>query len=353
MRCPACVSAVIGLSLVLIVAASATPASAAVLRTYFTGNSMTDGINYGGLTAVAQSRSHTLTWGKHVATGSTIYGIWSRPTTGFNQTPFGYYGNAFANYDWDNLVVTPTDRKLYVQFNGIEEGDVPSSLSLLGAARNRSPNVQLYVYSRTPRRVQNSDGTFQPMDYKASWLRKYSNSAADSWDSRWGRDYVRQLVSEIDRTKPEGAKSPLLVPVGEVFYELERRIRAGVMPGGYTDVGQFFVDASHYNSVGSYAAAVTFYSVMYKDSPLGLGVPSQFGNIPADVAGAIRASVWEVVRREPQSPLYVPVGRKWTDDMPVSVTYDMLIAGVVPEPGTLGVLALGGTALLRRRRRAA
>jgi hypothetical protein len=328
-------------SIVALLCALPALAPAAVLRTYFTGNSMTDGINYGGLDAIANAKGNDLVYGKHTNVGSTIYGIWSRPTQGYNLSPYGYYATALKNNTWDGLVVTPTDRKLYVQFSptGPEEGDVTNTLNLLNYARTKSPNIQLYVYERTPRRTKNADGTFQPLDLPAIWGQKFQNSTTPpeiSWNARWGRDYYQQLVKEVRAKQPAGSKPAQIVPVGEVVYEIDQRIRKGTFPTALKRIDDIFMDASHFNQTGSYIAAVTFYSIMYKKDPRSLTVPGQFGAINSTLAGAIRSAVWDVVRREPYSPLYVP---------PVARG-----VSVVPEPAAALALFAVPALLLRRRR---
>src|SRR5208283_1174744 len=70
-------------------------------RVYFVGNSVTDTINYGGLTKLAESRGHNHVWGRHMIPGAPLQWIWQHPKDGFQEQPFGHYPNALANFQWD------------------------------------------------------------------------------------------------------------------------------------------------------------------------------------------------------------------------------------------------------------
>ncbi|TAH01603.1 MAG: T9SS C-terminal target domain-containing protein, partial [Sphingobacteriales bacterium] len=66
-----------------------------------------------------------------------------------------------------------------------------------------------------------------------------------------------------------------------------------------TKIWQVYADAIHMNNIGSYILACTYYATLYKDSPVGIGVPSQYGAIDNALANSIQQTVWEVVSNHP------------------------------------------------------
>ncbi len=102
-------------------------------RAYFVGNSVTDTIRYGSLANLAQSRGHTLTWGRDMIPGAPLSWLWEHPKEGFQEEPFGHYPRALSKYPWDVLRVQPFDRHL-----AGKEGD-------LAMAGNFIDIAQVYV----------------------------------------------------------------------------------------------------------------------------------------------------------------------------------------------------------------
>ena len=55
------------------------------LRVYHVGNSVTDTINYNGLSQLAQSRGHKHVFGRHTIPGAGLGWIWEHPADGFRE----------------------------------------------------------------------------------------------------------------------------------------------------------------------------------------------------------------------------------------------------------------------------
>jgi hypothetical protein len=282
-----------------------TPTTANPFRVYFTGNSMTDQVSYTGLDTMATGRGHDHAWGRQVIVGSPISWIWDHPNEGFNETPYLRYQNALTNYEWDALTVNPTDRHLY-DSNG---GDVPYTLNFLNYARTKSPNVQLYVYQRTPRRTETSPGVFAPIDYPAQWLRPYVSSGNGSIATTFTRAYYARLMTDLRAQQPADSKPVKMIPLGEVVFELDFRIKHGQIPG-MTDVNQIYTDASHYTGIGRYLTGLTFFASLYDETPIGLPVPSQYGtSITPEMALALQNVVADVLaQRAPGTSVPEPTG---------------------------------------------
>ena len=211
-------------------------------RAYFVGNSVTDTIRYGSLAKLAQSRGHTLTWGRDMIPGAPLQWLWEHPKDGFQEEPFGLYPRALSEYPWDVLSLQPFDRHL----DG-KDGDLAMAGNFIDLALKRSPDLQVYVYSRWPRKDKAKDGSLV-LDFKTKWLRKYTGG----WDgTEETRDYFERVVAGLRKAYEGKAKPVLLVPVGDVLLELHERMRAGKVPG-FNDIAQVYVDGIHFNNVGSY-----------------------------------------------------------------------------------------------------
>jgi len=84
--------------------------------------------------------------------------------------------------------------------------------------------------------------------------------------------------------------------------------------------------------------ALTFYATMYSKSPIGAGVPSNFGTINSTLAGELQTDVWNVVTHNAYTGVNQSVPRP-----------PGFVPGVLaPEPMTLALCVL--PIFVRRRR---
>jgi hypothetical protein len=269
------------------------------LRVYHIGNSLTNGIGYGSLDGMAAADGREYMFGRHVIPGAPLSWIWDHPDGGNRTAPFGRSRDALAQNQWDVLTLQPFDRQLYASDGS---GDVQVAKKFIDLAMRRSPKLQTYIYQRWPRRTQNADGSFASYDYEKLWLRSYTGK----WDRTYEtRDYFNQVVRELHRTYPNAAKPVRMIPVGEVMFELNRRIKAGQVPG-IRSIEELFFDHIHLNNWGGFLIGTTFYSTMYQRDPRGLDFRSY--NVIDDpwdrpinegFARAVQNVVWDVVRANP------------------------------------------------------
>jgi hypothetical protein len=267
------------------------------LRTYFVGNSVTDTIRYGSLAKLAKSRGHTLAWGRHMIPGAPLSWLWEHPKDGFQQEPFGLYPRALSEHSWDVLSLQPFDRHL----DG-KDGDLAMAGNFIDLALKRSPEVQVYVYSRWPRKDKAKDGSLV-LDYKMKWLRKYTGG----WDgTEETRDYFESVVAGLRKAYEGKAKPVLMVPVGDVLLELDERMRVGKVPG-FTGIAEVYVDGIHFNNVGSFIVGTTFYATLFREDPRGMAAdaynekvdPKKDRLIDEKLAAEIQGAVWTVVSKHP------------------------------------------------------
>ena len=360
-----CVSAAVAVGAVASFSSAATPQAQ---RVYHIGNSVTDTINYPGLATLAATRGDTHNWGRHMIPGAPLSWIYGHPNDGFRtnpQAPAGSTENqgypvALPNYEWDAITLQPFDRQLGTP-TAVEtapDDDLPTIRAYLGLLRQNAANhdTSVYIYSRWPRRNNETSTDNNSLNYQQQWDRTYTGG----WDgTNETRDYFQKVTDGtrtiVDDLAGSGTKNPVfMVPVGDVFYEIDKRAEAGQFsPGsGIDDVVDFYTDGIHFGNLGSYVVALTFYSTMYHEDPNGLGVPTEWANqlgtgaghfdfpnassfsplrgdlTAADVA-LLQDAVWDVVNGHPYSG----------------------VNAVVPEPTTLGLLSVAGLFALRRHRR--
>ncbi|MBC8105835.1 MAG: hypothetical protein H7Z14_04540 [Anaerolineae bacterium] len=303
---------VLPLLLVTVVASSESFGARTTLRTYFVGNSLTELVNEPALKNYAAARGNTLNYGKNLRWGASLEYMWQNPAdVSATQTPYNGYLTAFANYQWDAISLQPFGRPM----NGAN-GDRTNMANFINMAQINSPNAQFYLYEQWPQKA--TDGT---LDFDAAWNAQYTGGDDETIRTR---DYYEDLTNVLRQDFSELPKSILLVPAGDVMYELNQRMKNGQVPG-YSSINEFYSDNIHLNEVGSYMLSMTFYATMFKESPVGLPYNSSVISDPL-VAAQIQDAAWDVVSTNP-------------------------LAGV-PEPtglATIGVMAI--SSLLARRRR--
>jgi hypothetical protein len=195
-------------------------------------------------------------------------------------------------------------------------GDRTEVANFINLARVNSPNAQFYLYEQWPQRVENGSS-----DFNANWTAQYNGT--DDGTVRT-RDYYEDLTNVLRQDFSSLPKNLLLVPAGDVMFELNQRMKNGQVPG-YSGIYEFYADDIHPNALGSYMLSMTFYATLFKESPVGLPYDSSVISNPI-VAAQIQDAAWQVVRTNP-------------------------LAGV-PEPTSVVTLsALAISSLLARRRR--
>lgn len=247
-------------------------------RVYFLGNSVTDTINQEALRVMSLETGHAMPWGRHMIPGTPLEFLWNSPNGGFTQSPYNYYPTALPNWHWNAVSIQPFDRQL--------ASDLDYSRRFIDLAKTNPLNAdtEFYIYSRWPRK--NDDGT---LDFQAKWDRAYTGGGG----TEESRAYFEQLVQQLRAAYPGAAKPVLMTPVGDVLYELDRRMEQGLIPG-YSDIAQVYSDGIHFNSVGSYITGLTYYATMFRDDPRWLtGDPYGINN-PA-LAALLKEAVWDVV----------------------------------------------------------
>ena len=164
-------------------------------------------------------------------------------------------------------------------------------------------------------------------DYSAVWLAKYERNDEVPWASKHAhsRDYVWRLMDELKAKYPKlwQEKRLALIPNGDVFLALDKKLRAGQMPG-VESVGFFSCDGVHVRAgLPRYTLAATCFAVMFQKHPgvLDYAIYNDLENykteklpqpgyvhqpdlgvlleITPERAKLVNDTVWEVVRKHP------------------------------------------------------
>ncbi len=245
-------------------------------RVYHIGNSVTDGVKYEGLKALAETRGKTHSWGRHMIPGAPLEWIWEHPAEGFNEEPYGLYPNALPNFAWDAVIIQPFDRPVP---STTKFGNQFYDLALKG-----NLDTQLYVLAFYPRR-----------GYKDGEGKQWGDNWVEQWEApastNTSRKFFESVARNITATYPE-QQPVLIIPVGEVMFKLNQKIEAGQVPG-LTTIWDLYADDVHLNGRGSYLMAVTHFVSLYREDPRGL--PLGIYDVEPEIATIIQETVWEVM----------------------------------------------------------
>jgi hypothetical protein len=196
-----------------------------------------------------------------------------------------------------------------------DQGDVVNAKKFISQAFINSSNVQPYIYSHWPdipnyKRYMQWTNEVNPETGENYTIEEASTErtkalaafeTAGGWDGNWDalytdphsasytrtRDYFEQLVDILntDRHTPgdpiaDLQHDVLMIPVGDVMYELNRRMKANPMQfpraesaggGYYTNIVQIHSDVPHLDpGVGRFICAATWYATLYQSDPSGL-----------------------------------------------------------------------------------
>ena len=332
--------------------ASTVMAATPSLTVYHVGNSVTDTINYGGLGGLATQAGGGYTYGRHMIPGAPLEWLWKNQDSGFKEEPYGAPNTAFVNHKWDVITLQPFDRQM-TQDDGWGDRAMVGRYVDLALQNQANRDAQVYIYSRWPRReeIKNANDQvtgYKPFNFQEKWDRKYTGG----WDNtNETRDYFKQLLDGARTDHGQAlTKRVLMVPVGDVLYEIDKRAKQGVFPG-LTDVSEIYGDGIHFGNLGSFITGSTFFATLYKQNPNGMAIPATWTqpytaytasgnfdlpgmaddptrpNISQETIHLLQQAIWDVVSTHP----------------------DAGVAAAVPEPGAMILLGSGALALARTR----
>jgi hypothetical protein len=147
---------------------------------------------------------------------------------------------------------------LYVNWPAMPRGRIP-------------PADQLPEWARGRKKLRTAEFPLRDeFDYEKQWLKKYAPT-----DKPWigsvnrTRDFNYKLFEGLKGNLPDVCKAGRLrmIPTGDIFLELDRKMRAGKVPGIAT-IKDFYTDVQHIRAgLPRYAAAAAFYACLFRENP--------------------------------------------------------------------------------------
>ena len=258
------------------------------VTSYHIGNSLTWDSQPDGLEALAGQWGQLHDTGHHIRCGQSLKAIWDVPDDTC-VAPVGEYGPflaALPNHTWSAICMQP--------FPGASSTlgtDERVILDMIAVARQNPANsgARFYVYASWPEHDY----------YASSWTMPVADS--DGTPTVQARAYFRHL---IERVRGRTAARVYVIPVGEVLYVLDQRLRAGAV-AGFGSVADLYRDDIHLtHDVGRFVAAVTTVATLYARDPRDIVKPvSYYGSDPSiftpELYDVIHDVVWMAVSEHP------------------------------------------------------
>ncbi len=281
---------------------------------YHIGNSLTEDLFYdfrAAATRYEATQGNTYAWGFHFRPGTSLTFMYKYPTPPAMPYPTisGVKETDTSRWPTTNLVPWPVslpgnhwDVVTMEPFPGSGTygaatlgSDTVAINAMIALTKTRADNAstRFFIYEAWPA-VKYGDLN----SYSTAWLTPTQNNPGAA--SALNRNYFTHLVSAVRQTNPNLE----VIPVGEVLYALDMKMRAGQFQGFYS-ITQLHRDTIHLNSVGQNVVSWTAYAAIFKKSPVGLrndmlgnATVSPFTNVtPISRADMLlmQQTVWDVV----------------------------------------------------------
>jgi PA14 domain-containing protein/putative Ig domain-containing protein len=288
------------------------------LRVFHVGNSHTDQAY--GMHEVARARGYAgAGYNRHMIPGAGLDWLWTYITPKTIKT--------IRTEKWDVMTLqTSTGGGTRVSSAVRFGGGYGKGTGYASLVYEASPDCQVYLFDSYPIRGQGgADRTPEQKWTQASKGRRGETIIAP-------RDATEAAADAISALYPQ-RKPCLIIPVGLVICELDKRMKQGKVPG-YKSAYDFLEDKSHLNNDGKYVEAATFFAVIYREDPHGAitdglkfwrgpyGVKKEFAEVVWD-------AVWDVVSTyrytgvHPSGP--VILGKSGVKTVPLGSDFSMYI----------------------------
>jgi hypothetical protein len=330
------------------------------LRVYFIGNSLTMSTTLDRVHQLVGQQGIALEFGSQVSGGKSLIrhknyreepdqkwkswetnvregGRWLPDQNMYVDDPgeihrFGLYDEALPGHPWDIAVFQ------------LSRGPLPADLEAIStfidlAQSNKRPPQSYLLYSTWPVRspmVSDGDSSqFQLIDYGDVWQADYA-AGAEAGDrssprqDNASRAYVDQIYSALKKRYP--TLNIRVLPVGEIFFVLDQKIREGKLPGllelaqrdpamlpglsgelaSSAGINLLYADGIHLNpvphrsnSLGIFVSGTSLATALTGRSPVGLSAAIYGLDDAADRAliEAMQKTIWEVLQNDPRSGL--------------------------------------------------
>ena len=273
----------------------------AATTSYHVGNSLTWDSRLPSLPIMAANEGLVHEVGYHITCGKPLNYIVNHPDeTCVAPTASGTFGQALPIQEWDVVGLQP-----YTGFGSTLATDLAATEQLVTLTRQNPLNddTSFFIFAAYPPQDVTVGGGLQ-LDFSAKWLRDDLSGLTDAeTPTQLSRPYFNRLMSRL-RDLSDAIGQMHMIPVGDVIFELDRRMIAGEF-AQFSDASKLYRDRYHLNNVGRYVAATTVYATIFGRDPAGIPVPAgQFvpnpdvssdREITPDLSAALRATVWDIV----------------------------------------------------------
>ena len=260
---------------------------------------------------------------------------------------------AFFKGEWDAIVIQifgsrlhhETDSMWDTKFEGpVDVGDVAAASDIVRIFLKKNPRGRVFIYTVWPNmqsgevppddqlptwaiEMKKRTGSIRTaefpdrnrFDYAAQWEKPYQGDFYKPWIGNIARtrDYTNQAFEGVKEDFPDLWKQGRLVriPGGELFFELNKKMQAGEMPG-ITTIKDFYTDVQHVRAgLAAYSIAALFYAAIFEEKPDSLNFkiyndPEKYGPdmyhdwgevlpITSERAKVVHQTIWELLNKHP------------------------------------------------------
>ena len=233
---------------------AAAAAEPQVLHVYHIGNSLTRSITMDRLHQLFAEHDIDYQFSTQLAAGCTLSRHWAAREKGMktrqwetnqragatfepggpdwdpNPKRFGPYWEALTKHKWDAVVFQP--------YRSHMKDDLPALRNFIRFVLENKATTTFYLYqtwpnrpAENPKEKDRSKRSYADIDYEALWEREYpydESTEKPSGDAFQSRDYFDKLLAQL---KDDFDVTIRMIPVGEVWYECDKRIKGGEIPG--------------------------------------------------------------------------------------------------------------------------
>ena len=319
-----------------------------VMRVYHIGNSLTRSITLDRLHMLMDERGIDYQFGSQLLGGCSLarhwrtrrQGEWTRnwesnkpagdtfepgePDSDSLPKRFGPYDQALRDFQWDALVLQPVGNGTGAEFQAMQD--------FISFALEHGATKHVFLYSTWCGRpaIRDEAGRrtgVQSIDYQALWERTPPGEDAD--EARSLRQARHEMMARVNAAFAGKLEEPVrIIPMGEVFCELDKRLKAGQIPGlaelcaraperipgwdpqtgAAAGANILYADGIHPvanphldGNISNYTIALTHCAVLTGKSPMGLSGRA-YGlddEEDATLIKALQGTVWDVVTNHP------------------------------------------------------
>jgi hypothetical protein len=331
----------------------------ATMNAYFVGNSLIGSITLDRLHAIMDKQGIDLQFGSHLKGGTALTKhmamlekgekashFETNKLAGGKYEPgerwgdplpkrFGNYFKAISEHKWDVLVLQPG-------FGSNPEPETEAFRKFVDYAIKHKSVKQIYVYTNWLQRpvVRDASGKVTGksglLDFAAMWEDRVPLPRGGMPMCRVTKKGYHDFLEKMNTEYAGKLASPIrMMPLGDVFSELDKRVKAGKIPGiealynrdpervplwdekrkEQLGANIFYADRVHPvkrphtgATIGNYVYGLMYYSVLTGRTPVGLsGVNYELDDEKdKELITALQQAVWDVVSDHPFTGLKKP-----------------------------------------------